>query len=149
MNAMNRLSVFFLGIFLLGCENKSAIEQKIFDLVNENCTSFPCNVALSDILNGDWKKLYVFKPTATLEDIEKALGFQYPFWDDVGKRFIFVNSENKIVYQEVMFPTYSGLSNDDIIFPMKYEEVYRLYENAPFIVEKINFPDGHYYTLVQ
>lgn len=55
---------------------------------------------MSSLTPFDWDKMYVFSPSVHMEELDKYLGFHYPYFDDVANRMIFTKS-NKIFYTPI------------------------------------------------
>lgn len=147
---MKKIFYFFIFIFLFSCqqENKGKLEKKISDYIEKNCYTDTCYIDMNDIINFEWKKLYVFKENASLETIENIIGRDYPYYLDVGKRMIFVDENRKIVYHEDIFPrTY--FMNKEIFFNLPDSASYRIFKNKEFKVIKQKTEKGILYILDQ
>ena len=81
--------------------------------------------------------MYVFQATAGLDDINKALGFEYPYFEDVGYRVVFLKN-NKIVYHDDYYPTFDDEMYTSIVFDLSNDESFKLFsvENAIFKIDK-------------
>ena len=63
--------------------NQEASPSKISQLIREHCTSKrECVIDMGNIVKTPWEKMYVFKESASLEQINQILGFQYKYFED-------------------------------------------------------------------
>jgi hypothetical protein len=71
------------------------LHDKIASYVKEDCKNKDsCYLSLKDITNFEWDKFYIINIGT---DINKILGFEYPFDRDVSESYVFLKDE-KIVY---------------------------------------------------
>lgn len=80
--------------------------------------------------------MYVFSEEVTLDKINKELGLNYPYFEDIAKRIIFVKS-NEVVYHEDKFP-YPNSKPDKINFKLSDTFNFMIFtkKNAIFKVKK-------------
>ena len=144
---MKKQIVFIIVLFFfIGCQNNGngKLENEIAASIKENCKNENCEIDISKITSFKWNKLYVFKETARLEVIEKALNQKYPYFTDVARRLIFTDSEDKIIYHEDVFPNVEGIMNNEVIFLMSDTVSYRVFTNPNFIVSKEKIDEEEY-----
>ncbi|MDH6251250.1 hypothetical protein M2347_000977 [Chryseobacterium sp. H1D6B] len=150
---MKKTIIFILIIFnIISCNEKndnSKFENQIVTLIKESCAAENCFIDLSEITSFKWNKLYVFKETASNAEVEKIINQKYPYFEDVARRFIFIDKNNKIVYHEDVFPNVEGLADEDVIFDIPDSINYKIYTNHNFKVIKEKIKKGHYYILKQ
>lgn len=68
-----------------------------------------------NITSFDWDKMYVFRDNSGLEEVNKQLGFEYPYFEDIAKRIIFTKSK-KVIYHEEEYPDPDKKSKLEFIF---------------------------------
>lgn len=136
---------------LIGCQNanKGKLERKIEKHIENQCSNDICTIDLSDITEFQWDKLYVFNESATLDTIENVIGQNYPFFTDIARRMVFINSNNIIVYHEDVFPLASQFVNGQVLFNLSENVTYRLFSHKVFEVRKYYTEKGYYYVLDQ
>jgi hypothetical protein len=93
--------------------------------------------------------MYVFKETASLEAIENALNQKYPYYNDVARRLIFLDSNGIIVYHEDIFPNVEAVMNKGVIFQIPDTSNYRVFTQPIFTVKTEKLDNGVYYVLNQ
>lgn len=142
------ISAFFV---LIGCKNNGngALENRIALSISENCKDENCIVDISKITPFTWHKMYVFKETASLEAIENALNQKYPYYNDVARRLIFLDSIGTIVYHEDIFPNVEGVMNNGVLFQIPDTSNYRVFTQSIFTVTTEKLDNRVYYVLNQ
>ncbi|MGH2666303.1 hypothetical protein [Flavobacterium sp.] len=137
-----RKIVFFLSFLLIiSCDESS--DSQIGKKIKEVCTTQNCEINMTDIVPEQWDYMYIFKTGASLEFINSKLGFQYPYFEDIGNRMIFVKGNN-VIYHEDEFPNPERIKKGEVIFDLGdsiYTKVKR--ENAIFSVHS----EGEYFKL--
>ncbi len=98
---MKKILLIIIASIISSCN--SSMQDKIINNIQKSCQKDSCIVKMSAITPFDWEKMYVFREGADLQEINKQLGFNYPYFKDVAKRLIFIKS-NKIIYHEDEFP---------------------------------------------
>lgn len=104
---------------------------------------------MSDLTDFSWDKMFVFREGTELEEINKVLGFKYPYFEDVASRIIFVKS-NQVVYHEDEFPDPSNSANERVIFIYPNDTSdYMIFsvDNAKFNLIKSKVGGTYYYEL--
>jgi len=142
--------ILFMGLILVGCQPAS-IKRKIADNIENKCKgidSCTTTINMQEVTDFKWDKLYLFKEGASLEDVNKALGFAYPYFEDIASRIIFV-SDNKIVYHEDEFPNPEAKPTAGIIFRYNDNAIIHScnFSNAIFNVKKTVVKGYKYYEL--
>jgi hypothetical protein len=149
---MKKQIVFIIVLFFfIGCQNNGngKLENEIATSIKENCKNDNCEIDISKVTTFKWKKLYVFKETASLEVIEKVLNQKYPYFTDIARRLIFTDSKENIIHHEDIFPNVEGIMNNEVVFLMPDTISYRVFTNPNFIVSKEKIDKGEYYILNQ
>lgn len=137
-------------LFLFNCNNNnSKLEKKIEIEISKTCKLTQCTIDLSKVTPFKWSKFYVFKETASLETVEKAINQSYPYFEDIGRRLIFLDEDNNIIYHEDIFPSVEGLENGYVAFHMPDSVNFRIYTMSNFTVRKRELENGYYYILSQ
>lgn len=98
---MRKLMILILPFLVYSCQN--SIQDKIVDNIKKSGQGDSCIVKMVNITSFDWDKMYVFRENSGLEEVNKQLGFQYPYFEDIAKRIIFTKSR-KVVYHEEEYP---------------------------------------------
>lgn len=137
--------------FLFSCnENRNGkLAQKIDAHITEYCKEGICTINLSKITPFKWDRFYLFKETTSLEVVERVLNQEYPYFTDIGRRIIFLDDGNNIVYHEDIFPNVEGITNKDVIFYMPDTVNFKEFINPNFTVKKEKTKKGYYYILIQ
>ena len=147
---MKKLFVFILyATFLFSCKKNGKLEQEIERHISKVCKNSDCVIDLSKVTSFKWSKFYVFKETASLETIEKAINQNYPYFTDIARRLIFLDENNNIVYHEDVFPNVEGVTHKEVIFFIPDSLNFSTYISANFTVTKEKLEKGHYYLLNQ
>jgi len=144
-----RQIIFYLTIVLIyGCQN--SIQKKIVNKINQQCkTADNCVIRMSEVTDFEWEKMYIFNENSSLEEINKALGFNYKYFKDVARRIIFTKS-NKVVYQEDDFPYPEESPKGKVFFILGSDTLhYRVFlmKNAVFKTESKEIENAIYYEL--
>src|SRR5712692_495649 len=78
----------------------NSVEGKIAASIKTTCRgSRVCTIRIRDVTKFDWDKMYVFKYTATNDEIQKVVGIPLPHYNDFERKIIFVSGD-KVVYSE-------------------------------------------------
>jgi len=92
---------FILSISLIAFGCKDSLRNKIEAKIQEQCKGVKvCKIDLKEVTDFKWDRMYFFKTGA---EVNKILGFHYPYLgDDVASRLVFV-SGNVVTYHEDNF----------------------------------------------
>ena len=135
-------------VCLMSCEK--SIKQKIAMNVEKKCSGFDsCIFNMKEITDFNWDKLYLFKEGTSLEDINKALGFNYPYFTDIANRIIFVK-DHTIAYHEDEFIDPEAKPKSNVSFDIYNDTVpYYVFNlnNAIFHVRKKINNGNKYFVL--
>src|SRR5437588_11766583 len=104
MIVMKRVIIVMLLLVPLQCCTKSidsnSVEGKLVARINSTCQdSSVCTIRVRDVTNFDWDKMYVFKYTATSDQMNKAVGLPLPPYEEFKRKIITV-SAGKDIYSE-------------------------------------------------
>ncbi len=149
---MKGFVIISVYLFLTACGNKSqgVLEQEVVKHIERQClTEKYCSFELSEVTPFEWNKLYAFKETAQLDEIEKVIGTKYPYFTDVAKRLVFIDEKNNIVYHEDVFPNVEKIEYRQIVFDIPDSINYRSFDKKPFNVVMRPLEAGYYYVLTQ
>ena len=127
-------------LLLFSCSKykKSEFEKGIELKYESVCKgSDNCTVNIKETTSFSWDKMFVFKTTASLEIINEALGFAYPYYEDVAERVIFVKN-NKVVYHDDYYPTFDDDVYTSLVFDLSNGLTYKSFspDSAIFKIEK-------------
>lgn len=148
------LYLIFCFFFFFSCSNykKSEFEKGVELKYNKTCIdSSVCIVNIKEITNFKWDKMFVFKTTASLEIINEALGFDYPYFEDVAERIVFVK-DNKIIYHDDYYPTFDDNVYTSLVFEIGSGLPYKSFntDRAIFEIKKKEIENKQvYYVLSQ
>ena len=146
------LSAFFwcaIGILLISTGCNKSIEDKIGKKIEDECSSkTACVISIKTITDFEWEKMYVFGSSARLEDINKALGFEYPYYKEFSRIIVFMDN-GKIVYHEENSSNVEHLEDKDVIFNYGHSLKYSSYNmsDAVFKAQINQIENGVYYEL--
>src|SRR5438270_12203361 len=150
---MVRLAIVILALVLLeSCGRKSinpnSVEGKLVARINSTCqSSSVCTIRVRDVTNFDWDKMYVFKHTATSDQMNKAVGLPLPPYKEFERKMIFV-SGRKVVYSEAEPTDVEKPIDQEVIFDIPDDAQYKSYaRDSLFTVTKKSFANGVYYEL--
>jgi len=110
---MKKIINFMVLFLLISCDNSS--DSQISKMIDKECVSNDCEIVMSNIITEDWDFMYIFKTTISLDEINNRLGFEYPYFEDIANRVIFVKN-NKIIYHEDEFPNSEKTKKGELIF---------------------------------
>lgn len=142
---MKKSILIILSIFICSCQ--SSIQDKIIDEIQQSRHKDSCIIKMTNITSFDWDTMYFFGTNADLSYINKRLGFNYPYFDDIANRIVFVKSK-KIVYHDDKF-TYPE-KKDLVVFSFedgKTKFMSFTPKTAIFIAKKIDFYGDSFYEL--
>lgn len=130
-------------LFIAGCRNSNSIAERLYSKCQDKQA---CQLPLKEVTDFKWDKVYVFPVGASLEEINRVLGFHYKQWEDIGEKIIFVSSK-QVVYYEDYFP-YPEMKNGTIRFELSNSSYIGNYNNAAFSIEKQKTEGGTFLYLV-
>ena len=136
---MKKYIIIIVLLFLVSCNQTS--DSEIGKKISEKCNEKNCVINMAEIVSGDWDYMYVFQLGMSQAQIDSKLGFEYPFFEDIASRVIFVKN-NKVVYHEDEFPNPEKIKKGELYFEsgnVNYLKISR--EKAIFSVTKEN---GYY-----
>jgi hypothetical protein len=152
---MQRRYLFILCSVLFVCGitcniNDGSLERSIIKYYNEHCSSSTnCYLRISDLMDRDWDRMFVFKYVVSPEEVLKALNVQrYDEYIEFDRKIIFMKGE-KIIYQEQHWTDPESLVNGEIVFDLSDSERFKVYSKreAIFNVRKVPFDRGCYFEL--
>lgn len=144
-----RIIAIFLISLLFSCSQMDTSNSIIGKKIEKECNGKgTCNINMQTIVNEQWERMYVFKESASLERINQVIGFNYPYFDDIAKRIIFIRA-GKVVYHEDEFPGVESAKNGELVFIIGDTSEYRIFlpSEAIFSVQKVDFTKGRYFEL--
>lgn len=135
---IRKVIVILIVLMVYSCTNPS--ESKIDYMVDKICFDKDggCIVSLKDLIVEDWDYVLISNEAFSLEELNNQLGFEYPYFTDIGNRIIFVKGE-KIVYHEDEFLNPDNIKEGKVFFNFgknNYMKIER--NNATFKVVKDN-----------
>jgi len=139
-----------LGLLLWNCKHsfEDKIERRItkkYESGNNSTT-----ISIKDLTDFKWDSLYIFNFNNTFEDVNRSLGFKYPYYKEFSRIYVFLNN-NKIIYHEEDPENIESLENKEVVFKDSDSAkfVCYSYSNANFKVKVCSFEKGVYYELTQ
>ena len=135
-------------MILFSCNNEKVIKPKIAARINNQCSQAECVINLKDVTEFKWQKMYLFKTGTSLENIDRALGFHYLYFEDIADRIIFV-LDKKVVYHEDEFTNPESKPRGGVIFQISDIVPYYTTDssNAYFNVKRESVNGNKYYEL--
>lgn len=140
---MKRILIILVVFMIYSCSNTS--DSKISRKLQNTCAEqgSNCIISLNEIITEDWDYVLISTESFSLEDLNNQLGFEYPYFTDIGKRIIFVKG-NKVVYYEDEFPDPEQIKKGEVYFDMGNNNFMKIErDKAIFKVVKEN----NYYIL--
>ncbi|MBN8567805.1 MAG: hypothetical protein J0M25_13865 [Flavobacteriales bacterium] len=130
-----------LSVLFLNCSGykKSEFETWVEKEFKSKCgDSDGCSLDIKKFKNLKWDKLYVFSSSASLEEVNKMIGFEYPFYIEPGERVVFVRN-NKVVYHDDYCQTFDDDVYKTLLFDLGGNHNNHVFssESAIFKVRKI------------
>ncbi len=141
---------FLIAILFLSCSNAQTIEQRIGKRVNTCSASTPCIVKITDVTDFSWDQMHVFEAGATLDEIQKSIGTNFPGYVEFTRRIIFLKN-GAIAYREDEPTNIEHPVAGQVSFAESYSDPHWSFTpaNAVFRAEKKQFSGGAYYVLTQ
>jgi len=132
--------IYISLLFLFSCSKykKTEFEKGIELKYNSVCKDTnTCAINIKEVTSFAWDKMYVFKTTASLEIVNEALGFNYPYFEDVAERVIFIK-DKKVVYHDDYYPTFDDDVYTSLVFTLSNETSFKSFsaDSAIFKIEK-------------
>jgi hypothetical protein len=142
--------VIIVSFDLLACTNlyKGKLESQIEQYIDRHYITDTSHIDISKITKFEWDTLYVFSERASLDEVEQAIGMQYSYFRDIGKRFIFIK-QGKIIYHEDIYPYPDQIDDGQIAFDIIDTLKYKIYTNSLFNVTRRHSSSGYFYFLSQ
>lgn len=143
-----------LGISLLLLSSACTtwnVEKRVGARIEESCVpSASCTIAIRDLTDFGWDRMYAFKYNAGLEQIQTAIGTKFPDFDEFARKLVFLK-EGKVVHREDEPTDIEKIVEGEVVFDIPDNEVYRSYtpETAVFRAEKKKSGNTAYYELTQ
>ena len=134
---IKKISVLVICFFVLSCISDKT-NSKISKEIRRKCPNLSsCVVNFNDLIKDDWDYVLITKEQISLEELNKLLGFEYPYFSDIGSRIIFVKG-NKVVYHEDEFPQTETVLKGTLKFKLENNFLKLKKENAKFSVTENN-----------
>jgi hypothetical protein len=113
MKLILKICLIVLICGITSCQ--SGIKFKLDEKFQSDCQNADsCSISFNSLTVFTFDTMYIFKPWVSLEEVDRVLGINYPYWDDIADRIIFKYG-GKIVYHEDEFP-YSDNTNKVIMY---------------------------------
>lgn len=123
---------------MLNCSRSGLIEQRIGEKIDSCKPDAPCIVKIEDLTDFKWDEMHVFSYGSTLDDIQRTLKTDFPYYVEFKRRIIFLK-DGKIVHWENEPTNIEGMINGEVVFIGM--------ENEPF---QLSFtPDSAVFTAVK
>jgi len=143
---MKKLGLILL-LFLILCSCKKSLKDKIIAKFEEKCKGDSvCIIDLKELTDFKWDKFYLVDLGV---DPDKALGFRYPYWEDMATRIIFTLG-NRVTYHEDEFPDLDNKYDGGLAFDIRTNNTSYWScssKNAVFTIKKIIYDDLIYYKI--
>jgi hypothetical protein len=141
---------FLVAILFLSCSNSQTIEQQIGKRMNACSASTQCTVKITDVTDFWWDQMHVFEAGATLDEIQKSIGTNFPGYVEFTRRIVFLKN-GAIVYREDEPTNVEHPVVGQVSFAESYTDPHWSFTpaNAVFRAEKKTFSGGTYYVLTQ
>lgn len=134
---VKKISLIIICAFAISCANDKT-DSKISKEITDKCPNLSsCLINFSDIIKDDWDYVLITNEQISLEELNKLLGFEYPYFSDIGSRIIFVK-DNKVVYHEDEFPQAEKVLKGTLKFNLENNFLKLKKENAKFRVTEKN-----------
>ena len=142
--------ITILVLALSGCGSNN-IESKIASKVTAQCnTPKPCIIRISDLTDFEWDQMYVFRYSASIDQIEQVIGVPVTERAQFTRKVVFL-WHRKVVHCEELPTQVDNFLNGQVDFDIPDKDFYKLYPvgSGIFRVEKKEFENGIYYELRQ
>jgi hypothetical protein len=135
MRKILTILVLFL-VYSCGKSSENKIDQAVRDVCRNKESD--CKISLQSIITEEWDYVIISQESLSLEDLNKLLGFDYPYFIDIARRIIFVKG-NKVIYHEDKFPETDRVVKNEVVFEMKNSNFLKIERNnAIFNAKKEN-----------
>lgn len=134
---VRKISILFICLFVISCTNDNT-NSEISKKIRENCSNLSsCIVNFDDLIKDDWDYVLITNEQISLGELNELLGFEYPYFSDIGSRIIFVK-DDKVVYHEDEFPQAETVLKGTLKFKLENNFLKLKKENAKFSVTENN-----------
>ena len=139
---MSKVIMILLISTVYSCTHPS--ESKINYMVSLVCfdKDHGCVVSLKDLIVEDWDYVLISNEAFSLKELNDQLGFEYPYFADIGNRIIFVKGE-KIIYHEDEFLNPDDLKEKNVFFNFENNNYMKIERNNA--VFKVVKDENNYY----
>ena len=147
MKNKNNILLITSIFLLIGCTNAS-LEKKIKNEIEE-CNSDKCKIVINQLTDFKWDKMLASNRYLSPEQIEAAIGVDYPYWKNNTRPMIFLY-KNKIVYYENNDDNVEHILNNQVIFNQPDSIKYQIFtpSTAIFSAKRVEMSYGeHYFKL--
>jgi hypothetical protein len=136
--------------FIVGCTKSNSIEDKIKDNVEKDCKNANCAIIITNLTDFQWDKMYVFNNPTAPDEIDQAIGLNYPYYVEFTRTIVFLN-KNKIVHYENHHSKAEGPTDGEVLFKYPDSLKYQVYKpgQSTFKVKQKTSKDISYYVLFQ
>lgn len=145
----NTIFIIMLGVFLNSCINHK--NSEIREQILNNCSDKNnCLIEIAKIMKFEWTEMYVFRYNVTNEEIQKAIGVDYPYYKEFTDRIVFLKGK-EIIYHEDNETNIEGIDDGDLIFNFSDSLRFVSYtpEEAVFNLHIIEGSNGVYYEMIK
>lgn len=147
MKRIISISLMILFTLLIGC-TKASLEKRIRNKI-EDCNSDKCKIIIDQLTDFKWDKLMVSNGYLSPEQIEAAIGMDYPYWKNNTRPMIFLY-KNKIIYHENNEDNVEHILNNQVVFHHPDSVKYQIFtpKTAIFRAKRVEVSYGdHYFEL--
>jgi hypothetical protein len=145
MSGRRRFLLCFVGLIgVAACTGKRHIfEHTMVSEIQKTCASqSKCRVSLRDATHFEWDRMYVFDYTVGRDEIEQVLGCAFPDYEEMDKRYIFMN-KGKIVHSENSEVDIEKPRKNELLFDIPPRSHYLNFgPDSTFEVTKDSLEDG-------
>jgi hypothetical protein len=113
---MDKIKFFFLLLFMMivcGCSNQGKIQHAIIKKIEDCDAGSKCVVDLRTLTDFEWDTVYFSSSIPRIENVEKAIGLRYDFYEEFTHPIIFIK-EHRIVYYENCKGSVEGIVKNQI-----------------------------------
>lgn len=140
-----------LFLLSLGACGRGTVESRIAGRVENTCApSAPCVIRVGDVTDFEWDKMYVFRYSATREQVRQALGTDLPERVEFSRKIVF-SKGGRVVYNEELPGNIESVVEGQVLFGIPADEAYIAFtrDAAVFSAEKKKFDGRIFYELRQ
>lgn len=138
-------------MFALSSCGSNSIESKIAGRVRAQCeTAKPCIIRISDLTDFQWDEMYVFRYSASIDQIEQVIGAPVSEKTQFTRKLVF-RLHGNVVHSEELRTQVDNFLDGQVDFDIPDKDFYKLYrvDSAVFRVVKKEFENSVYYDLKQ